>query len=83
MFTRDIDRIYRHLLEVIQHEGYPSKSFAGRCSSACVIDSMTMSAPFSRACWLDSAPPTLLERGSRHSHGINNVMSQLRLLLLS
>ena len=25
----------------------------------------------SRACWLDSAPPTLLERGSRHCHGIN------------
>src|SRR5580692_861469 len=29
------------------------------------------SAPFSRACWLDSAPPTLLERRSRHCHGIN------------
>jgi hypothetical protein len=24
-----------------------------------------------RARWLDSAPPTLLERGSRHCHGIN------------
>jgi hypothetical protein len=30
---------------------------------------------FSRACWLDSAPPTLLERGSRHCHGINNTQS--------
>src|SRR5439155_15871241 len=29
------------------------------------------SAPFSRACWLVSAPPTLLVRGSRHCHGIN------------
>src|SRR5205807_10189386 len=29
------------------------------------------SAPFSRACWLALAPPTLLGRGSRHCHGIN------------
>jgi len=29
------------------------------------------SAPFSRACWLVSAPPTLLGPGSRHCHGIN------------
>jgi len=29
------------------------------------------SAPFSRACWLASAPPTLLGPGSRHCHGIN------------
>jgi hypothetical protein len=29
------------------------------------------SAPFSRACWLDSTPPTLLGRGGRHCHGIN------------
>src|SRR5438094_3013562 len=35
------------------------------------IDSMTMSAPFSRACWLALAPPTLPGRGSRHCHGIN------------
>src|SRR5580658_5081449 len=29
------------------------------------------SAPFSRACWLALAPPTLLGRRSRHCHGIN------------
>src|SRR4029077_10687489 len=29
------------------------------------------SAPFSRACWLVSAPPTLPGAGSRHCHGIN------------
>jgi len=29
------------------------------------------SAPFSRACWLALAPPTLLEPGSRHCYGIN------------
>src|SRR5215831_19647791 len=29
------------------------------------------SAPFSRACWLDSAPPTLPGCRSRHCHGIN------------
>src|SRR5205814_35877 len=38
-----------------------------------VIDSYNdhCSAPFSRACWLVLAPPTLLGRGSRHCHGIN------------
>src|SRR3954453_17104549 len=38
-----------------------------------VIDSYNdhCSAPFSRACWLAYAPPTLLGSGSRHCHGIN------------
>jgi len=36
-----------------------------------VIDSMTMSAPFSRAFLVGLAPPSLLGPGSRHSHGIN------------
>src|SRR5205085_11484197 len=38
-----------------------------------VIDSYNdhCPAPFSRACWLAYAPPTLLGSGSRHCHGIN------------
>src|SRR5206468_440888 len=36
------------------------------------------SAPFSRACWLALAPPTLLGRGSRHCHGINSTHSYER-----
>src|SRR5881398_816666 len=38
-----------------------------------VIDSYNdhCSAPFSPACWLAYAPPTLLGSGSRHCHGIN------------
>src|SRR5207245_2046038 len=32
---------------------------------------MIMSGSFLRACWLVSAPPTLLGHGSRHCHGIN------------
>src|SRR5207244_9723133 len=35
------------------------------------------SAPFSRACWLALAPPTLLGRGSRHCHGINCTHDQV------
>src|SRR6266567_6302597 len=35
------------------------------------------SAPFSRACWLALAPPTLLGRGSRHCHGINSTQNAL------
>src|SRR6266496_6239594 len=35
------------------------------------------SAPFSRACWLALAPPTLLGRGSRHCHGINCTHNQI------
>src|SRR6202035_242332 len=35
------------------------------------------SAPFSRACWLDSAPPTLLGPGSRHCHGIKDLGAEL------
>jgi hypothetical protein len=46
------------------------------------IDSITMSAPFSRACWLALAPPTLLGRGNRHCHGINCQNHDWRLLEL-
>src|SRR5439155_24230880 len=44
------------------------------------------SAPFSRACWLALAPPTLLGRGSRHCHGINithNLGSECKRLVSS
>src|SRR5207248_7105873 len=46
-----------------------------------VIDSYNdhCSAPFSRACWLAYAPPTLLGSGSRHCHGINYTQNSLLL----
>src|SRR5215813_357076 len=41
-----------------------------------------MIAPFSRACWLDSAPPTLLGRGRGHCHGINYTQSRDQTLVV-